>query len=73
MLTSSVSGEGKTYCSINLATVFALSDKNSNCRFGFKKAKNFGDFNINNITGVVNYLIGQKTIDEVIQTHTFRI
>ena len=27
MVTSSVSGEGKTFCSINLATVFALSDK----------------------------------------------
>jgi septum formation inhibitor-activating ATPase MinD len=25
--TSSVSGEGKTFCSINIATVFALSEK----------------------------------------------
>ena len=27
MLTSTVSGEGKTFCSINIATVFALSEK----------------------------------------------
>jgi Mrp family chromosome partitioning ATPase len=27
MITSSVSGEGKTFCSINIATVFALSGK----------------------------------------------
>src|SRR5690606_23521253 len=27
MLTSSISGEGKTFCSINIATVFALSEK----------------------------------------------
>lgn len=71
MLTSSVSGEGKTYCSINLATVFALSDKKTVIvGLDLRKPRIFGDFNINNITGVVNYLIGQKTIDEVIQkTH----
>lgn len=27
MITSSISGEGKTFCSINIATVFALSEK----------------------------------------------
>jgi hypothetical protein len=27
MLTSTISGEGKTFCSINIATVFALSEK----------------------------------------------
>ncbi len=27
MITSSVSGEGKTFCSLNIATVFALSEK----------------------------------------------
>jgi Mrp family chromosome partitioning ATPase len=27
MITSSVSGEGKTFCSINIATFFALSGK----------------------------------------------
>ena len=71
MLTSSISGEGKTYCSINLATVFALSDKKTVIvGLDLRKPRIFGDFNIDNINGVVNYLIGQKTIDEVVQkTH----
>jgi capsular exopolysaccharide synthesis family protein len=71
MLTSSVSGEGKTFCSINLATVFALSDKKTVIvGLDLRKPRIFDDFHIDNVTGVVNYLIGQKTLDEVIQnTH----
>lgn len=69
MLTSSVSGEGKTFCSINLATVFALSDKKTVIvGLDLRKPRIFDDFHIDNVTGVVNYLIGQKTIDEVIQS-----
>jgi capsular exopolysaccharide synthesis family protein len=71
MLTSSVSGEGKTFCSLNLATVFALSEKKTVIvGLDLRKPRIFGDFNIDNTSGVVNYLIGQKTLDEVIhQTH----
>ena len=69
MLTSSVSGEGTTFCSINLATVFALSDKKTVIvGLDLRKPRIFDDFHIDNVTGVVNYLIGQKTIDEVIQS-----
>lgn len=67
MLTSSVSGEGKSFCSINLATVFALSEKKTVIvGLDLRKPKIFGDFNVDNTLGVVNYLVGQKTIDEVI-------
>ena len=71
MITSSVSGEGKTFCSINLATVFALSGKKTVIvGLDLRKPRIFGDFNIDNLTGVVNYLIGQKTIEDVTQvTH----
>ena len=71
MLTSSISGEGKTFCSLNLATVFAMSEKKTVIvGLDLRKPKIFEDFNIKNDIGVVNYLIGQKTIDEVIQkTH----
>ncbi|MEK8180290.1 polysaccharide biosynthesis tyrosine autokinase [Flavobacterium buctense] len=70
MLTSSVSGEGKTFCSINIATVFALSEKKTIILgLDLRKPKIFDDFNIQNDIGAVNYLIGQKTLDEVIQ-HT---
>ncbi|WP_333659432.1 GumC family protein, partial [Flavobacterium sp.] len=71
MLTSSISGEGKTFCSINIATVFALSEKKTIILgLDLRKPKIFDDFNIRNEIGAVNYLIGQKTLDEVIQkTH----
>ena len=71
MLTSSISGEGKTFCSINIATVFAMSEKKTIIvGLDLRKPKIFGDFNITNDIGAVNYMIGQKTIDEIIQkTH----
>lgn len=71
MLTSSISGEGKTFCSINIATVFALSEKKTIILgLDLRKPKIFDDFNIKNDIGAVNYLIGQKGLDEVIQkTH----
>ena len=71
MLTSSVSGEGKTFCSLNLATVFAMSEKKTIILgLDLRKPRIFDDFNIQNDVGAVNYLIGQKKIDEVIQkTH----
>ncbi len=68
MLTSSISGEGKTFCSINIATVFALSEKKTVIvGLDLRKPKIFGDFDLDNSFGVVNYLIGQKTADEIIQ------
>lgn len=71
MLTSSVSGEGKTFCSINIATVFALSEKKTVIvGFDLRKPKIFDDFNISNETGVVNYLIGEKSMEDIIfRTH----
>lgn len=69
MVTSSIGGEGKTYCSINIATVFALSDKKTIIvGLDLRKPKIFNDFNIKNKIGVVNYLIGQNTLDEIIQS-----
>ncbi len=71
MLTSSVSGEGKTFCSINIATVFALSEKKTVIvGFDLRKPRIYEDFNISNEIGVVNYLIGQKSLDDItIKTH----
>jgi polysaccharide biosynthesis transport protein len=66
MLTSTVSGEGKTFCSINIATVFALSEKKTVIiGLDLRKPKLFKDFSLTNEVGVVNYLIGQKTLDEI--------
>ena len=71
MITSSVSGEGKTFCSINIATVFALSEKKTVViGLDLRKPKLASEFNLSNDVGVVNYLIKQKTVDQIInQTH----
>jgi len=70
MITSSVSGEGKTFCSLNIATVFALSEKKTVILgLDLRKPKLFDEFNLTNEVGVVNYLIKQKTVDEIIN-HT---
>jgi succinoglycan biosynthesis transport protein ExoP len=70
MITSSVSGEGKTFCSINIATVFALSGKKTVIvGLDLRKPKLFEEFNLNNSVGVVNYLIKQKSLDDIIN-HT---
>jgi capsular exopolysaccharide synthesis family protein len=70
MITSSVSGEGKTFCSLNIATVFALSEKKTVIiGLDLRKPKLFDEFNLTNEVGVVNYLIKQKTVDEIIN-HT---
>ena len=70
MITSSVSGEGKTFCSINIATVFALSEKKTVIiGLDLRKPKLFDEFNLSNDVGIVNYLIKQKKVDEIIN-HT---
>ena len=70
MITSSVSGEGKTFCTLNIATVFALSEKKTVIiGLDLRKPKLFNEFNLTNEVGVVNYLIKQKTVDEIIN-HT---
>ena len=68
LLTSSISGEGKTFCSINIASVFALSNKKTVIvGLDLRKPKIFGDFNITNNIGVVNYLVHDATLDDIVQ------
>ena len=68
IVTSSVSGEGKTLCSVNMASVFAMSDKKAVLiGMDLRKPKLHEDIHITNEIGLVNYLIGQKEISEVIQ------
>ncbi|MFB0903943.1 MAG: polysaccharide biosynthesis tyrosine autokinase [Nonlabens sp.] len=68
MITSSVSGEGKTFTSINLATVFALSGKRTILvGMDLRKPKIFDDFNIENDLGVSNYLVNDCSLNQVIR------
>src|SRR5690606_32909046 len=68
LITSSVSGEGKTFCAMNLATVFALSEKKTVLvGLDLRKPKIFDDFELDNDLGVVNYLIGNNSLEDIIQ------
>ncbi|WP_026727853.1 polysaccharide biosynthesis tyrosine autokinase [Flavobacterium denitrificans] len=66
MITSSISGEGKTFCSINIATVFALSEKKTVIvGLDLRKPRLADEFNLTNQTGVVNYLIKQNNLEQI--------
>ena len=68
LVTSSVSGEGKTFTSINLASVFALSEKKTVLvGLDLRKPKIFDDFEITNDKGIVNYLIEESDLEEIKQ------
>ncbi|WP_343695616.1 polysaccharide biosynthesis tyrosine autokinase [Flavobacterium sp.] len=67
MITSSISGEGKTFCSVNIATVFALSEKKTVVvGLDLRKPRLADEFCLTNKQlGVVNYLIRQNSLDEI--------
>jgi len=67
LITSSVGGEGKSFATINLASVFALQNyKVVIVGLDLRKPKLFNDFNITNDNGVSSYLIGRAELDELI-------
>lgn len=71
MITSSISGEGKTFCSINIATVFALSEKKTVIiGLDLRKPRLADEFGLTNNLGVVNYLIKQKNLEEITNSTT---
>ena len=66
MFTSSISGEGKTFCSINTATVYALSGKKTVIvGLDLRKPKIFDDFDVKNDIGAVNYLINDGNLEDI--------
>lgn len=68
MITSSLSGEGKTFTTINLATVFALSGKKTIIvGADLRRPKIFGDFGLRNEKGLSTFLSGMCTREEIIQ------
>mgnify|MGYP001209110198 CR=1 FL=1 len=59
MLTSTISGEGKTFCALNLASVYSLTGKKTvliGC--DMRKPKIFTEFKLKNDIGLSNYLSG---------------
>lgn len=61
MITSTISGEGKTFCAINLASVYSLTGKKTiliGC--DMRKPKIFSDFGLANDQGLSTYLSSQE-------------
>lgn len=68
LISSSVSGEGKTFCSINLATVLAFNKKKTLILGAdMRKPRIFEELKLDNDKGLSNYLSGQLPLDQVIQ------
>ncbi|MCX7638684.1 MAG: polysaccharide biosynthesis tyrosine autokinase, partial [Cyclobacteriaceae bacterium] len=68
MITSSISGEGKTFTTINLATVFALSGKKTLIvGADMRRPKIFEDFKCSNDIGLSTYLSGLHSFEQIIQ------
>lgn len=61
MITSTISGEGKTFCAVNLASVYSLTGKKTiliGC--DMRKPKIFNDFGLTNDQGLSTYLSSQE-------------
>ncbi|MGQ1946490.1 polysaccharide biosynthesis tyrosine autokinase [Geofilum sp. OHC36d9] len=66
-VTSTNTGEGKTFCAVNLASVFAISGKKTILvGLDLRKPRLSPVFNLDKKPGVSNYLIGQAGWDDVL-------
>ncbi|MEZ5082529.1 MAG: polysaccharide biosynthesis tyrosine autokinase [Bacteroidales bacterium] len=68
LITSSQSGEGKSFCSVNLASVYALLGKKTVLLgFDLRRPALFIDLELKNDTGISSYLIKNAKLEEIIQ------
>lgn len=68
LITSSGSGEGKSFSSLNLASVFALLGKKTILiSFDLRKPALYHDLGLNNIIGVSSYLSNRAILEDIIQ------
>ncbi|MFO7868131.1 MAG: polysaccharide biosynthesis tyrosine autokinase [Bacteroidales bacterium] len=64
--TSTVSGEGKTFCALNLATMIAMNNKRVLIvGLDLRKPRLHTMINTNFTLGVTNFLIGKNTIEDI--------
>lgn len=67
LITSSASGEGKTFCSINLASAFALNgNRTVLLEFDLRRPKIHSEFGSSNIIGITSFLIDKANIEDII-------
>jgi capsular exopolysaccharide synthesis family protein len=69
MVTSSIPGEGKSFTTLNIATVLAMAGKRTVILGAdLRRPKLFDDLKLNNDAGLSQYLSGMVGLEEVIQT-----
>ena len=69
LVTSSISGEGKSFIAMNLAMSLTLTGKKvALMEMDLRKPKLSKYFGISKDPGISNYLIGKAGIDEIIKT-----
>ncbi|MBZ4677281.1 MAG: capsular biosynthesis protein [Anaerophaga sp.] len=67
LVTSTNTGEGKTFCALNLASVFAISGKKvALLGFDMRKPRLSEIFDKQQKAGISNFLIGQSNLDEIV-------
>lgn len=67
LITSTESGDGKTYFSINLAAIYSMTNRKTILvDMDIRKPSVNQRFSIVQPNGVTNYLIGQNSLDEII-------
>ena len=72
LVTSSMPGEGKTFTSLNLASVYSLLGKRTILiGFDLRKPKIHNYFDLKNENGVTTWLIGRDSLEDIIQRTSF--
>ena len=72
LVTSSMPGEGKTFTSLNLASVYSLLGKRTILiGFDLRKPKIHNYFDLKNENGVSTWLIGKDSLEDIIQRTSF--
>ena len=67
LLTSSKSGEGKSFTSMNMAICFSLLDRKTILLdFDFRKPNKYNPINLDNKNGITNFLNDTTTIQDII-------
>jgi len=68
LVTSSVAGEGKTFCAVNIATTLAKAKKKVILiDLDLHKPKQANAFNLQNDVGVTSYVVGNASLNQVIK------
>lgn len=66
-VSSAISGEGKTFCSVNLATIFAMAGRKTLLiSLDLRRPKIHKIFNLTNEIGISTYLINKTTYQEIL-------